>query len=321
MHERYSVATDTYVGAQDGECSAPPTRRTGELRSEGAYEHLRTHGDLLTKLAEQARDGGELRRALFEDAANVIAILSKDGTILEQNASWARVMGLPRERMIGRHIGDFAADGHEHTNLDGYRDTFGDASTTVAALKAGDGRTLYMQFSNTVVQLGGESVVFSLGHDITERVFATRSAKMAEAKYRLLIEHIPDVVCTVGENQTLTFVTPNVARVTGYSQAEMYEGGIPLWRSYVSLLLPQVRCALVAATLLLAMAAARVYDLVVAMTNGGPGNATELPAKFVMAYLFVRQNVGLASAAATLMLLTVAVLLALGWTARRTSSR
>jgi glucose/mannose transport system permease protein len=97
--------------------------------------------------------------------------------------------------------------------------------------------------------------------------------------------------------------------------------GIPVWRTYVSLLLPQVRGALVAATLLLAMAAARVYDLVVAMTNGGPGNATELPAKFVMAYLFVRQNVGLASAAATLMLLTVAVLLALGWTARRTSSR
>jgi len=97
--------------------------------------------------------------------------------------------------------------------------------------------------------------------------------------------------------------------------------GIPVWRTYVSLLLPQVRGALVAATLLLAMAAARVYDLVVAMTNGGPGNATELPAKFVMAYLFVRQNVGLASAAATMLLLTVAVLLAAGWAARRAIGR
>jgi len=83
----------------------------------------------------------------------------------------------------------------------------------------------------------------------------------------------------------------------------------------------QVRGALVAATLLLAMAAARVYDLVVAMTNGGPGNATELPAKFVMAYLFVRQNVGLASAAATMLLLTVAVLLAAAWAARRAMGR
>jgi len=96
---------------------------------------------------------------------------------------------------------------------------------------------------------------------------------------------------------------------------------IPVWRTYVSLLLPQVRGALIAATLLLAMAAARVYDLVVAMTNGGPGNATELPAKFVMAYLFVRQNVGLASAAATMLLLTVAVLLAAAWAARRAMGR
>lgn len=97
--------------------------------------------------------------------------------------------------------------------------------------------------------------------------------------------------------------------------------GIPVWRTYASLLLPQVRGALVAATLLLAMAAARVYDLVVAMTNGGPGNATELPAKFVMAYLFVRQNVGLASAAATMLLLAVALLLAAGWAARRATGR
>jgi glucose/mannose transport system permease protein len=93
--------------------------------------------------------------------------------------------------------------------------------------------------------------------------------------------------------------------------------GIPVWRAYVSLLLPQVRGALVAATLLLAMAAVRVYDLVVAMTNGGPGNATELPAKFVMAYLFVRQNVGLASAAATVLLLAVALLLTAAWAVRR----
>jgi len=97
--------------------------------------------------------------------------------------------------------------------------------------------------------------------------------------------------------------------------------GIPVWRTYVSLLLPQVRGALVAATLLLAMAAARVYDLVVAMTNGGPGNATELPAKFVMAYLFVRQNVGLASAAATMLLLAVALLLTIAWAARRAVGR
>ena len=50
------------------------------------------------------------------------------------------------------------------------------------------------------------------------------------------------------------------------------------------------------------MQVARLYDLVVAMTRGGPGIASEVPAKFVMDHLFERNNIGLATAAATMML-------------------
>ena len=41
------------------------------------------------------------------------------------------------------------------------------------------------------------------------------------------------------------------------------------------------------------------------MTRGGPGIASEVPAKFVMDHLFERNNIGLATAAATMMLVTV----------------
>ena len=54
---------------------------------------------------------------------------------------------------------------------------------------------------------------------------------------------------------------------------------------------------------------AKLYDLVVAMTRGGPGIASEVPAKFVMDHLFERNNIGLATAAASVMLVTVVVLL------------
>jgi glucose/mannose transport system permease protein len=54
----------------------------------------------------------------------------------------------------------------------------------------------------------------------------------------------------------------------------------------------------------------KVYDLVVAMTNGGPGTSSEMPAKFVMDHLFERANVGLAMACATFMLITVIAVLA-----------
>jgi len=85
--------------------------------------------------------------------------------------------------------------------------------------------------------------------------------------------------------------------------------GIPTWRYYLSIVLPIIRPMVVTATVLLAISVVKVYDLVVAMTRGGPGRATEVPAKFVMDHLFERQNVGLAMACATFMLITVIVVL------------
>jgi glucose/mannose transport system permease protein len=49
---------------------------------------------------------------------------------------------------------------------------------------------------------------------------------------------------------------------------------------------------------------------VVAMTQGGPGTASEVPAKFIMDYLFGRANLGLASAASIVLLVTVLAILA-----------
>jgi glucose/mannose transport system permease protein len=85
--------------------------------------------------------------------------------------------------------------------------------------------------------------------------------------------------------------------------------GVPIWRAYVSIVLPELKPMIVTSVVLLAIAVVKVYDLVVAMTQGGPGIATEMPAKFVMDHLFERGNIGLATAAATLMLLAVLVVL------------
>lgn len=85
--------------------------------------------------------------------------------------------------------------------------------------------------------------------------------------------------------------------------------GIPTWRTYVSIVLPMLRPMVVTAVVLQSIAVVKVYDLVVAMTKGGPGTASETPAKFVMDHLFYRNNVGLATACATIMLLTVIAVL------------
>ncbi|MFN3273381.1 MAG: carbohydrate ABC transporter permease [Paracoccus sp. (in: a-proteobacteria)] len=86
--------------------------------------------------------------------------------------------------------------------------------------------------------------------------------------------------------------------------------GIPVWRTYLSIILPQLGAPLAAVATLLSMGVIKTYDLVVATTNGGPGTATEVPAKFIMDNLFQRQNLGLATAASIMLLLSVIVIVA-----------
>jgi glucose/mannose transport system permease protein len=99
--------------------------------------------------------------------------------------------------------------------------------------------------------------------------------------------------------------------------------GLPPWRVYFSIAIPMLGPSFATASVLLATSVVRLYDLSVAMTNGGPGLASEVPAKFVMDHLFERGNLGLATAAATSMLITVAAVVApwLYWQSRQRGRR
>ncbi|WP_343080426.1 sugar ABC transporter permease [Ostreiculturibacter nitratireducens] len=85
--------------------------------------------------------------------------------------------------------------------------------------------------------------------------------------------------------------------------------GIPAWKTYVFIVIPMMRPVFITTLVLVASSIVRVYDLVVAQTGGGPGLATEMPAKYVYDYMFRAQNLGQAFAASTMMLLAVAIVI------------
>lgn len=86
--------------------------------------------------------------------------------------------------------------------------------------------------------------------------------------------------------------------------------GIPAWRVYLSIVLPMMRPTIATVFLLLSTAVVKLFDAVVAMTQGGPGTASEVPAKFIMDNLFGRANIALASAGAVMLLVPVLAVLA-----------
>ena len=86
--------------------------------------------------------------------------------------------------------------------------------------------------------------------------------------------------------------------------------GIPTWRVYVSIVLPMMMPTVATVFILLSTGVIKLFDAVVSMTQGGPGTASEVPAKFIMDHWFGRANIALASAGAIVLHLTVMLMVA-----------
>ena len=86
--------------------------------------------------------------------------------------------------------------------------------------------------------------------------------------------------------------------------------GIPTWQVYTFIVLPMLGESIATVFVLLLTATVKLFDAVVSMTQGGPGNASEVPAKFIMDHLFGRANLALASAGSVVLLLSVLALVA-----------
>ena len=85
--------------------------------------------------------------------------------------------------------------------------------------------------------------------------------------------------------------------------------GIGTVKTYTRIIIPMMRPVFITALVLIASGIIKLYDLVVAQTNGGPGLASEVPAKYVINYMFQAQNLGQGFAASTMMLLSVVIIL------------
>jgi glucose/mannose transport system permease protein len=85
--------------------------------------------------------------------------------------------------------------------------------------------------------------------------------------------------------------------------------GASTFALYRRIIIPQLRPAFMSAFVVLAHMAIKSYDLVIALTGGGPGTATELPATFMYSYTFTRNQMGIGAASAVIMLMSIAAIM------------
>lgn len=81
--------------------------------------------------------------------------------------------------------------------------------------------------------------------------------------------------------------------------------GAGLVKTYYHVIIPGLKPVFFSTFIILAHIAIKSFDLVMALTRGGPGYSTDLPATFMYTYTFTRGRIGLGSASAMVMLFMI----------------
>ncbi|HWM87355.1 MAG TPA: response regulator, partial [Kofleriaceae bacterium] len=162
-------------------------RRT-DVTSEDSVAFARAMGNQLVQSLELESSFARLTaseqryRTLTENAHDAIAILSADGVIREANRRMEELLGLPRDRIVGHLIRDFAASDVEQRPADPLGDSIpvGSMRTPAVELRRPDGTSVLVEFSSAMVEVGGERMVLAIGRDVTEQMRAQAQLMLSD---------------------------------------------------------------------------------------------------------------------------------------------
>jgi PAS domain S-box-containing protein len=189
---------------------------------------------LLTQIRERQRAEAELResedryRDLVEHSQDLICIHDLQGRFLSANPAAARILGYEAAELLGTSISERVPP-EDRDQYDEYlaklrKDGAADGIGTVTT-RTGEKRI--WEYHCTVRTEGVPfPTVRSMARDVTERQRAEAALRESEDRYRDLVEHSQDLICTHDLEGRLLSVNPAPARILGYEVSELLR--IPL---------------------------------------------------------------------------------------------
>ena len=183
-----------------------------------AREHLvEDHARVLQETREQLN-------AIFEHPSEAIVVMQalRDGSgavcdwvYRNANSNALQLLGLTREKLIGRRLTEIVPDRAEYG-----------VSLCTRVLETGEKTRYETQYGQThcfvtIFPMGRDCVVCA-GVDITERKTVEAALRESERRYRALIENAPVAVAHNALNGRFQYVNAAFCRLVGYTAEELY---------------------------------------------------------------------------------------------------
>jgi PAS domain S-box-containing protein len=187
------------------------------------------------KQAEKAlRESEKKFRTIFESANDEIVYLDVNGTIIDVNNKILDIFGYEREEVIGKNFTEFEFVKSEEMQktVNYFKNASHGKITSLMEFEAirKDKTQVFIEVNTKLIEKDGDIKGFvHIIRDITDRKQTEEALRESEEKYRLLIENIPSVTWVTSEYGKTKFISPNVEKIFGYTQEEVYEGSESVW--------------------------------------------------------------------------------------------